>query len=145
MMEVVNSLLEHQGRSMEMDNAKNELGLDNALFDDEKRVREMLRKHHRKVVESRALQRFWRAVEDKRDRVQQRVELHDTLVRIAFIMGLVSITTYINLAPAELDEFETSQVLMALWAGVSVVCIVLHIVVLLVSRSFPALHWPLCG
>ena len=140
-MELFNSGAAAIGRSLETEIAKLEIQLDAEVFNKEKEVRRNLTTHYGKEVESRGLQKFWRGVEDKRDRLQQFVELHEVLVRIAFIMGLVSLTVYINLAPAELDEFETNSVLMAIWGGISVVCSIVHTVVLLLSRCLP--HAPL--
>ena len=71
-------------RLRETEIAKLEIELDAEVFNKEKEVRRNLTTHYGKEVESRGLQQFWRDVEDKRDRLQQLVELHEVLVRIAF-------------------------------------------------------------
>lgn len=131
------TIMGHKSRALDTNIAKLEIELDQVVFEEENAVRKKLTAHHRKMVKYRELQKFWREMEDKRDRLQQRVELHEVLVRMAFIMGLVSLTVYINLAPAETDEFETNSVLMAMWGGISIVCSVMHTVVLLLSRFSP--------
>ena len=88
--------------------------------------------HHEKIVQSRALQQYWRGIEDKRDRLALRTEQCDVLMRLSFILSLVSLTSYINLAPGH-GDVAPSDILLAVWSGLSVLSASSQILILVAT------------
>mmetsp|Transcript_21548 Transcript_21548/g.34522 ORF Transcript_21548/g.34522 Transcript_21548/m.34522 type:complete len:271 (-) Transcript_21548:49-861(-) len=126
-------LLQQQERTVNTENVKAEIQLDNELFNEEQEVRKRFIAYHEKRVQFRVLQQYWRQIDDKRDRLQQRAEMLDLLVRVAFLMGLVSLTIYINLAPPTPDEYPLNSFLLVVWGSVAVVACFGHMTVLLLA------------